>query len=233
MTGESSSALTPSKVQAVVLHHAAAADSVTWESIASYHVQSRGFAGIGYHVGVRNGEITYLGDLDEARAHVANQNHLFLGLVLAGNYETAVPSDANLKALKVAYGAMQEWLGRSLPLRAHRDVAPAGYTVCPGRNLYERMGAISGAEDAALDLALLKWADRGQSIQPNEAAALYREMRQDGYWPLSDESGTRGLVPVVAGFPGIVAQLGRDWDGPSERVYYWDGTAVRWVARAA
>ena len=70
-------------------------------------------------------------------------------------------------------------------------------------------------------------------FQPNEAAAIYKAMRQDGYWPLSDESGTRGQVPMVEGFPGIVAQLGRDWDGPSERVYYWDGTAVRWVARAA
>lgn len=96
-----------------------------------------------------------------------------------------------------------------------------------------RADRCQGGEDAGLDLALLKWADVGQSIQPNEAAALYRAMRQDGYWPLSDESGTRGEVPVVEGFPGIVAQLGRDWDGTSERVYYWDGTAVRWVARAA
>ena len=77
------------------------------------------------------------------------------------------------------------------------------------------------------------WTLRARRFQPNEAAALYRTMRQDGYWPLSDESGTRGEVPVVEGFPGIVAQLGRDWDGPSERVYYWDGQAVRWVARAA
>jgi hypothetical protein len=87
---------------------------VTWQSVAGYHAQSRGFAGIGYNVGVRNGEIAHLGDLDEARAHVANLNHLYLVLVLAGNDETATPSEVDMKALKVAYGAMREWLGRAL-----------------------------------------------------------------------------------------------------------------------
>lgn len=231
MTGGSFSTLTPAAVEAVVVHHTAADESVTWEAVASYHVQSRGFAGIGYHVGVRNGEIAYLGDLDRARAHVANQNHRYLGLVLAGNYETATPSEADMKALKVAYAAMQEWLGRSVPARGHRDVSPPGYTVCPGRNLHARLGELSGTPETGLALALGKWADVSQAIQPNEAAALYVTMREHGYWPLSDESGARGEVPQVDGYPGIVAQLGRQWTGSAERIYYWDGTRVRWLAR--
>jgi hypothetical protein len=120
-----------------------------------------------------------------------------------------------------------------VPLRAHRDLAPPGYTVCAGRNLNARLGELMGDTDETLHLALRKWADIGQSIQPNETAALYRQMRGDGYWPLSDESGARGEVPAVAGHPGIVAQLGREWKGQGERVYFWDGRRVGWVARRA
>lgn len=138
-----------------------------------------------------------------------------------------------MKALKVAYEAIKEWLGRTVPVRGHRDMAPTGYTVCPRKNLAGRLGELSDAPDAALSVALLKWADVGQAIQPNEAAALYRRMREDGYWPSSDESGARRSVPAIEGFAGLVAQLGRQWSGMEERVYYWDGQRVQWVARAA
>ena len=204
---------------------------MTWQSVASYHVQSRSFAGIGYHVGVRQGRIAYLGDLDTARAHVKDQNHSYLGLCMAGNYETSHPSEANMKALKVAYEAMCEWLGRTVSARSHRDLAPPGYTVCAGRNLNARLGELTGDASGELPQALLKWADVAQAIQPNEAAALYRAMREDGYWPLSDESGARGMVAAVDGHVGIVAQLGRDRNSRNERVYYWNGQTVRWVAR--
>jgi hypothetical protein len=231
LTGGRFGALTPAHVEAVAVHHTAAPETTTWEAVAEYHVRSRGFAGVGYDVGIRNGRIAYLGDLDTARAHVANENHRYLGLCMAGNYETAQPSEANMKALKVAYEAMCEWLGRNVPARPHRDLAPPGYTVCSGRNLIARLGELTGAASGNLEQALLKWADVGQSIQPNEAAAIYKSMRQDGYWPLSDESGARGEVPAVAGHPGIVAQLGREWKGQGERVYFWDGRPVGWVAR--
>lgn len=218
-------------VEAAVIHHSAGAESVTWESVAAYHVQTRGFYGIGYHVGVRNGQIAYTGDLNEARAHVANENHRYIGICMAGNYETSAPSEANMKALKVAYRAVCEWLGRTVPARSHGAVAPPGYTQCCGKNLIARLGELQTNPDSGLALSLGKWADVAQSIQVNPGAALYREMTVHGFYPISDESGARGVVPGVEGHPEIVAQLARQWGGSSERIYFYTAGRVGFVAR--
>jgi len=81
----------------VVLHRTAGAESVTWESAASYYVQSRGFAGIGYHVGVRNGEIAYQ----------------------AASCHRRVKVDGALSALRDAITALEELLAAAEPAKGH------------------------------------------------------------------------------------------------------------------
>jgi hypothetical protein len=225
-------ALPASNVQAIVVHHSAGPASVTWPAVASFHVNTRGFAGIGYHLGIRQGRLSYLGDVGTARAHVANLNHLYVGVCVAGNYQSETPSAADLALLRRLVPVLDRHFGRALPWRGHRDVAPAGYTVCPGQHLEPHVLAIrqDNAEPAdQLAMALRKWADTAQRIQPNASAALYRQIIAHGYWPISDESGANG-TPAVDGCR-VVAQLAREWKGTGERVYYWDGAAVRWLDR--
>ena len=63
-----------------------------------------------------------------------------------------------------------------------------------------------GHEDrAVLHMALRKWADVAQAIQPNEDAAILQAMRRDGFWPISDESGANGTPPLVSGLIAMQA----------------------------
>jgi hypothetical protein len=81
------------------------------------------------------------------------------------------------------------------------------------------------SDESPEDLAMLQdWANEAQIIQPNMHAALLREIRADGYFPLSDEAD---VGPYRA-------QLARALTGPDERIYYarigeWDN--VDWVVR--
>ena len=42
-----------SDVEFVVLHHTEAMRVITWASVAAYHVNTQGWPGIAYHIGVR------------------------------------------------------------------------------------------------------------------------------------------------------------------------------------
>jgi hypothetical protein len=115
-------------------HHTATAVNTTWRRIAEAHVNERGWPGIGYHMGVRQGKVALVGDLDTQRAHVLNRNDEALGIAWVGNSDTVpVPlTDIDLlrrlvKVLDALYDANKEntWHGAMLP----------GYTVCPGSDL--------------------------------------------------------------------------------------------------
>jgi hypothetical protein len=115
-------------------HHTATAVNTTWLRIAQAHINERGWAGIGYHMGVRQGKVALLGDLDTQRAHVLNRNDEALGIAWVGNSDTVpVPlTDIDLmrrlvKVLDALYDANKEntWHGAMLP----------GYTVCPGSDM--------------------------------------------------------------------------------------------------
>jgi hypothetical protein len=89
-----------------------------------------------------------------------------------------------------------------------------------------------GAAGSDLASALRKWSDLAQArgIQPNPQAALFKAATAAGFYPLTDESGARGVVPPVEGFD-VVAQVYRQWGGAAERIYYWQAGQVKWVTR--
>jgi len=74
-----------------------------WESVASYHAKSRGFAGIGYHVAVRNGEIAYQ----------------------AASCHRRVQGGRPLSALRDAITALEELPAAAEPAKGHSAVRTA------------------------------------------------------------------------------------------------------------
>lgn len=121
-------------IQRVIVHHTATAPT-TWTNVARYHVQTKGWPGIGYHFGIESsGLVSYLGSIETWRYHAGNANGDSIGVCFMGNFETTdMPTSAALGSYARLLSALEVFLGRRLKVQGHRDV---GETVCPGRNLY-------------------------------------------------------------------------------------------------
>jgi hypothetical protein len=222
-------------VRGIAVHHTAGPKGQTWSAVAQYHVTGRGWAGIGYHIGIRQGAVGYLGDVRTARAHVTDQNNTLVGVVLTGNYMTEALDARDAALLPRVVACIDRYLGRQVPVQGHGTWQP-NHTVCPGAGLAAAVanvrGAGGGAAGSDLASALRKWSDLAQArgIQPNPQAALFKAATAAGFYPLTDESGARGVVPPVEGFD-VVAQVYRKWGGAEERIYYYQAGQVKWVTR--
>lgn len=133
-------------------------------SIYAYHVKSRGWSDIGYNFLVdRFGRIWEgrYGGIDKpvVGAHTLNYNQYSFAMSAIGNYETAQPTDAMLRA----YGQLFAWklslhgvnpasmsqkIGSKTfaAINGHRD---AGSTACPGAYLYAQIPLIRQYASAA------------------------------------------------------------------------------------
>lgn len=129
-------------IDTIAIHHTAGPKGQGWDAIAASHVNGRGWAGIGYHVGIKGGRVAYLGDASQARACCQNQNHRVLCVVLTGNYEADQVDAADAEALRRVVAVIQRWAGRQLAVKGHREV-PGQQTACPGRNLLPLVHAIA------------------------------------------------------------------------------------------
>lgn len=107
-----------------------------------YHV-SRGFGGFGYHCAAfPSGRAYQTGDFDGGRAHVWGRNDELPGWVLIGDYSDELPSAGGLTAAAECERALDDYMGREVPLKGHRDWALPGHgTTCPGR-VRERLSTI-------------------------------------------------------------------------------------------
>ena len=165
------SSLHYAEVHAGFVHHTVNANGYTKDEVPSilrgiyaYHTQSRGWSDIGYNFLVdRFGRIwegRYGGvDRPVVGAHTLNYNDDAFAMSSIGNYETAQPSDALLRAYGrlfawklslhgISASSKRQWVhDRWLPaINGHRDV---GQTACPGKYLYAKIPLIR--EYAAAD----------------------------------------------------------------------------------
>lgn len=121
------------KTTRLVLHHSASAPSTTKEQVDQWH-RERGFAMIGYHYFIEQDGAIKVGRPDWAvGAHAIGANNDSLGICLAGNFETAPPTTAQMESLAALIKRMRNLYG-NLPVIGHKDVDPAGNpTACPGK----------------------------------------------------------------------------------------------------
>ncbi|HEY1011149.1 MAG TPA: N-acetylmuramoyl-L-alanine amidase [Herpetosiphonaceae bacterium] len=130
----------------IVVHHAAALypqqrgiEDV--RSVADYHVKTRGWSGIGYHIALA--EITQggaigrynLSRLNTQRAHIAMLNHRMVGVSCLTNFDAHPGKLPIQKWLDALVETLRELVKLYPKARivGHRDVALPGYeTICPG-----------------------------------------------------------------------------------------------------
>lgn len=125
----------------VMVHHSLTPDgkTVSWQAIRRYHVETQGWADIGYHAGVElvNDHLEALlgrpEDQDAAACKESHMNTLAMHVCFVGNFDLEAPSDA-LLAFGMKY-VIRPWLIRynltAEDIVGHRDFAT--YKSCPGK----------------------------------------------------------------------------------------------------
>jgi len=76
-----------SQVNYLAIHHTGGSDTQTPQDLANEHITKNGWGGIGYHFLIdKDGFVYYVGDIQTARANVANLNEQVIGIGLIGNF---------------------------------------------------------------------------------------------------------------------------------------------------
>jgi hypothetical protein len=223
-------------IDRIVLHHTDASRAISWQSVAQYHVDSNGWPGIGYHIGVRTFDGRVKVSLLNAprtrsyHAHTVGNMH-GLAVCLAGKFDDLFPTVNEVDVLRqVAQVARRwaTWTTAPLPVVGHRDV-PGNDTSCPGDKLAAVLPWLNSPDTS--DSLIWAVAKNAQTISPNPASAIEIAMRRAGYTPIGNETDVR------AGTWLGVAQLGyRPTDGLEAAFFATNLTpdgqwAVRQVSR--
>jgi hypothetical protein len=125
-----------SKIEFAVVHHTAGSRSDTPETIAAYHVNSRGFKGIGYHIVItQDGKIYLCNRLDSVSSHVGGKNLSSIGISCVGNFENYdIPAAQYRSLLSVLSWLQKEFKG--IKIVPHQKFST---TACPGNFLMARL----------------------------------------------------------------------------------------------
>lgn len=124
------------KIDGIVVHHSASfgQDATKY---ANYHIESRGWPGIGYHfVLYPNGRIEQTNYLDTISYHTAGANSSKIGICLSGNFQQGQPTPEQLASLKKLISHLRQQLPQYLTVSGHRN---HGSTSCPGQYLYPHL----------------------------------------------------------------------------------------------
>jgi hypothetical protein len=120
----------------IAIHHSLTEDSQTlsWEAIRRYHVETNGWSDIGYHFGVElvGTEIFILAGrgLQYEGAHTKGLNGTHIGVCVVGNYDIITPSGEHLiKLANLCNGLMRIYDIDPINIVYHSEYAPKS---CPG-----------------------------------------------------------------------------------------------------
>jgi len=126
------------KIDAIIVHHSEGAHGNA-EFIDKIHRTEKGYACIGYHFVICNGNGGDDGLIEFGRpvfywgAQARGHNNHTLGVCLVGNMMDKEPTSAQSKSLETVVKAIRQVYG-PLPVRGHRDF---NNTLCPGDKLYD------------------------------------------------------------------------------------------------
>ncbi len=120
-----------SSIDKIVIHHSAT-NSGTPKAYANYHVNTRGWPGIGYHFVIqKDGSVFQTNYLDTVSYHTSGQNTRSIGICLTGNYDSQQPPALQLDALINLIRYLAKFLGR-LDIHGHNDFSSKS---CPGDHI--------------------------------------------------------------------------------------------------
>lgn len=221
-----------SLIDTIAIHHSAGPVNETWRQVAEYHVgPDRNYAGIAYHLGIRNGRVAYLGGIEKGRACVGQLNHRVICVCVTGDYTKIGLAPQDEAALKRVVAVLQRWaeqsLSRRLRVKGHGEL-PGQSTACPGdalKAILPALAAIGTAVESGPGPALLARGEALRAMKLNRLAAIQKVVFKDGYVPVSAEFTDNGYT----------AQLAEHLSTGAVRVYYaspsnWNN--VRFFQRA-
>lgn len=122
-----------SRITNLCIHHSAVAANIPLEKIADYHVNSRGWPGIGYHFYVKpEGTIYQTNRIETISYHVAYNNDYTVGICVGGDFTYATPTAPQLdSAARLVAWLMQELNIPQERVMGHKEY-PRNQTSCPG-----------------------------------------------------------------------------------------------------
>lgn len=120
------------KVTDITVHHSASPSSQTAYDFARYHVNSKGWPGIGYHFVIeRDGTIHQTNELDSLSYHNGYNNSKAIGVCMSGNFENTPPDQRQIESLIWLVKYLKKKVPSVFRLVGHKEYA--GATACPGR----------------------------------------------------------------------------------------------------
>jgi hypothetical protein len=133
-----------SDITTLVVHHTTGDPFQPIENIASYHVNGKGWPGIGYHFVIDGAGKIHMTNYPETWSYHSNYaNPYAMAVCMQGNFTHVWPSPAQLAACK----SLIDYLGREIPtitgLIPHRQ-APGASTQCPGNTWTEWWSLLAG-----------------------------------------------------------------------------------------
>jgi len=114
----------------IVLHHSAST-SANVHDVANFHINSRNWPGIAYHLfRDTDGTLYQVNDLETKSYHAGEYNRTSIGICIAGDFELI---NSNIKEIEKDITTMINWtqskINKQLKVVYHRDVRQ---TLCPG-----------------------------------------------------------------------------------------------------
>ena len=161
-------------IRYLVIHHSDAPANITPQQIATYHVTSVGWPGIGYHFYIGpDGMIFQVNRLETIAHHAGSSDPVAVGICVAGAFNDATPTPRQIEQA----GWLTAWLAQKLMLGPDSVIghgeAPQAATTCPGRDW------LSGKQWKTRLLAHMKAAQEGLAAPAAKTIGHYVLFWQD------------------------------------------------------
>jgi len=150
------------KTDYIILHHSASSNASV-EAIHNYHMNGRGWMGIGYNFYVRKDGSIYQGRPEWAvGAHATGYNDKSIGVCAEGNFEAEKMPEAQKKAIiELARELKQKY--PNAQIKRHKDFAA---TSCPGKNYpYDEIVQDVNKKEGDNVATILKKGDKGSAVK--------------------------------------------------------------------
>lgn len=188
------------KPEILVIHHTATATG-TFEAIKKYHMETKGWNDIGYHYYITKDGVAHKGRAEETiGSHTVGWNAKSLGICLEGNFDTEVPKEIQLNALRKLIKEIYSRRGR-LPIHYHNEYADKS---CPGKFFYDKFrlqNEVDKVEEVKTNV----------NVEPHWAEKYFTELNNNGIIISEkrfDDKVTRG--ELFALLSRILTKLGSD-----------------------
>jgi hypothetical protein len=122
----------------VVIHCSVTPKDYNVNNMAIWHVDGHDWAGIGYHMLIRNTKEIYLGNhVEKITYHSSGENTVSIGICLIGDYDKYPLDEETIDVLKIVLDGICQYFTVT-SITGHRD-SPRTNKTCPGNYAYEQL----------------------------------------------------------------------------------------------